>query len=146
MFKRILVPIDFSENARGALELAVRLAAEQGAELTVLNVVMSPHLYTSELGMTEVGPLFMQVADELRAASARTLKEWTADVIPEAMAVSYVVRQGYPPEEIIQAALDGRCDVVVMGAHGRTGLRGAFLGSVTNRVLRNCPVPVLVTR
>ena len=56
------------------------------------------------------------------------------------------MRQGYPPDEIVDQVADSAADLVVMGAHGRRGLRGALLGSNTRRVLRNATVPVLVTR
>lgn len=146
MFERILVPVDFSDNSRVALETAVRMAAETDAELTLLHVVMSPHVYTTEIGMTEVGPVFMQVAEELRASAEQTLERWAREVVPEAMEYQQVIRQGYPPDEMLDQVAQGSHDLVVMGAHGRRGLRGALVGSNTRRVLRNCPVPVLVTR
>lgn len=146
MFKRILVPVDFSDNARKALELAVRLAAETDATLTLVHVVLSPQVYTSEIGMTEVGPVFMEVAESLRAAAERNLDEWSREVVPEPMPRTLVIRQGYPPDEVVAEAEASGCDLIVMGAHGRRGLRGALLGSNTSRVLRHSPVPVMVTR
>ena len=59
--------------------------------------------------------------------------------------VQLEVGAGKPAAEILRVARNGRCDLIVMGSHGATGFRKLFFGSTTERVLRETPVPVLVT-
>lgn len=147
MFKRILVSVDFSEHALAALRLGAQMARESGAHLTVLNVVSSPHVISGELDVTPMDTaLWSDLAQELRRSSAERVNAWIRAEVPPEVESSIVLREGYAPEEIVAQIEDGGHDLVVMGAHGRTGLRGVLLGSVTKRVMRRCPVPVLVTR
>ncbi|RME28843.1 MAG: universal stress protein [Deltaproteobacteria bacterium] len=145
MFQRILVPVDFSDNARAALALAVRIAAESAGELTILNVVQSPQVFTADVGIPEIAPVFVEVTEQLRAASERRMAEWVDEIVPEPMPRLLKVVQGRVVDEILREIESGHYDLVVMGAHGTRGLRGALLGSTTNRVARKSPVPVLVT-
>src|SRR5262249_59188485 len=60
--------------------------------------------------------------------------------------VEYLVREGDPVAEILRAARARDCDLIVMGTHGRTGLRRLLLGSVAEGVMRKAPCPVLTAR
>lgn len=147
MFSRILVAVDGSEHARSALQLATRLAAEQGASLTVLNVISTPHVLTTELDVAPLDPRLVDgVYDRLRQAARQWLDTWLLEDVPAALPCTPVLREGFPPDEILAQVEEGDHDLLVMGAHGRSGLRGALVGSVTGRVIRACPVPVLVAR
>lgn len=147
MFKHILVAVDFSEHSREALQLAARLAEESGAHLSVLNVVSSPHVITAELDVTPVdSALWANLSEELRMAARRRVDGLVAELVPPSVECAIVLREGYPPDEIVTQVEDGGHDLVIMGVHGRTGLRGVMVGSVTKRVMRKSPVPVLVTR
>ncbi len=146
MFKRVLVPVDFSDNARSALSLAVRMAAEATGELTVLNVVQSPQVFTADVGIPEVAPVFVEVSEQLRAAAERRMAQWVEEIVPEQMPRLLKVVQGRVTDEILREIEGGQHDVVVMGAHGHHGLRGALLGSTANKVARKSAVPVLITR
>ena len=152
MFKKVLVAVDGSEHARAALELATRMAAEAAAtepavHLTVLNVISSPHVIATELDVMPLDPrLYEGLADRLRDAAREWMEAWVAQTVPTAVPCTLVLHEGYPPDEIVGQAAAGGHDLLVMGAHGRAGLRGALVGSVTGRVLRHSPIPVLVTR
>lgn len=147
MFSRILVAVDGSEHARSALQLATRMAAEQGASLTVLSVLSTPHVLTTELDVAPLDPRLVDgIYERLRQATRQWLDAWLAQDVPDALPCAIVLREGSPPEEILDQVEDGDHDLLVMGAHGRSGLRGALIGSVTGRVIRGCPVPVLVAR
>lgn len=145
-FREILVPIDFSDSAQNALRLAVRVAQEGKARLTVMHVGIVPHFYATELGMAgPAGPLFSQMSDEVNREQRRRLDELCDRELPEDLIQVRLIREGFAPEEINAQVADGGHDLVVMGTHGRTGIQRALLGSVTERVVRECPVPVLVT-
>ena len=146
-FKRILVPMDFSEHADNALRLGVELAQASGASLTLLHVGVVPHVYSTEFGMgSAVGPLFTEMSQQLAEEQRHKLERVAQTAVPEALEHVIVLREGFPPEEVLAQVKEGEHDLVVMGTHGRTGLGRVFLGSVTERVVRECPVPVMVTR
>ncbi|MCB9779767.1 MAG: universal stress protein [Alphaproteobacteria bacterium] len=147
MFQRILVPVDFSDASLQALRMAVALAREQGATVTALHVVASPAMITGELDMTPGdaamwSDLDTRLRDSARQRLGELLEaELDADVVGQA-----TVREGYAPAEILAEAKSGGHDLIVMGPHGRSGIVGALVGSVTRRVMGKCEVPLLLAR
>jgi nucleotide-binding universal stress UspA family protein len=145
-FTNILVPTDFSDASVAAIRLAVRMSQSSNARLTLMHIGVVPHVYATEWGMSgHTGPLFHQLAEEVNTEQRRRLEEIARAEVPEGMEVVTVIREGFAPEEVNQQVEDGGHDLVIMGTHGRTGLRRAILGSVTERVVRECTVPVMVT-
>jgi len=141
MFKHIVIPVDGSDCAEHAADVAATLVKEQGARCTLVNVVdivmaaglasSSPQLVDAWLkNLNEVAALHLkETADRLRAAGVEADTE---------------IAKGYPPDAILEVARQRGADLIVMGSHGRTGLRRLFLGSVAEAVLRMSPIPVLV--
>lgn len=143
-FQRILLPTDFSENAKAAQDYACGLADQFGAQLHVVTVVQDVALVLPETGMFLTLPL--PSVHEIVETAETTLKsvlkpEWVSqhDVV-------YKVLVGNPFIEIVQYATDQQLDLIVMGTHGRTGLQHVMLGSVAERVLRKSTCPVLTVR
>jgi nucleotide-binding universal stress UspA family protein len=140
--RKILVATDFSGGAAAATEQALQLASAFGASLTMFHVYSVP-AYVFPDGSTFVaGPevaarIEAEVVDAL-ASAARAAEQKSGVPVLTRSAV------GAPHEEIVRAAND--YDLVVMGTHGRTGLRHLFLGSVAEKVVRHAPCPVLTVR
>lgn len=144
-FLKILVPVDFSEVSVRALRQAVQLARHSGGEITILHVGILPHIYSAELGMSGgVGPLFTQAGEEMAREQRHQMEKLASAEIPDSVHHRTVIREGYPPQEVLAQTQEGGHDVVVMGTHGRTGLTRVLLGSVAERVIRESQVPVLV--
>ena len=142
--RRILVPIDFSESGRVILDYAVDVARDRGAEVVLLHVVGIPPVPFDPAYGVAADPKMLQ---ELRAAAEKGLAELAASVRPAAnVKVSTRVLSGAPSREIVREAREGSYDLVVVGTHGRTGLRHVFLGSVAENVVRLAPCPVLTVR
>jgi nucleotide-binding universal stress UspA family protein len=142
-WKRICCPIDFSDTARAAMEVAVELAQRFGAELTLVHAYPIPG-YTFPDGSVVASPKMM---DELAEQAERHLGEWQRDA--QALGLSRVAvakASGEPASEIVGWARDNRMDLIVVGTHGRTGLTHALMGSVAERVVRRAPCPVLTVR
>ncbi len=134
----ILHPTDFSENSRPAFETACALARDYHAALVVLHVMMP-----------SVSPVYQApVPDPLRPAeSQESLAElpWPQPSDPQ-IRVEHRLAEGDPAEEILRLTEALRCDLVVMGTHGKTGLGRFLTGSVAEEVLRKAVCPVLVVR
>ena len=139
--KKILVPVDFSECARKALQYAVPLAREHKATLTLLYVV--PPIYTvGELGGVE----YPQLQAEMHASGVKALKKLNEVEVHGEVPTETLVRLGAPANEIIAVAKSLESDLIVVSTHGRTGLKHMLLGSVAEQVVRRSPCPVLIVR
>jgi len=143
--KRILCPVDFSDNSLHALDYAIALAQSQGAELQLLHVVQPSLLSAS---MDPFLPEYdMTVMENYMDACKRQLAELTDQVIEKSHAqTTSELRTGTPFMEIVTAAREKESDLIVVGTHGRTGLAHAMIGSVAEKVVRKAPCPVLTVK
>jgi nucleotide-binding universal stress UspA family protein len=142
--KRILVPTDFSKFSQNALNYAAAFAGKFEAELHLLHVVQNLALVIPEIISVEppVTPSIEQLTTAVQAAFDRIIKENQL----QNLNVKREVREGAPFYEIIQYARDAGIDLIVMGTHGHSGLVHVLLGSVTEKVVRKAPCPVLTVR
>ncbi|SFF97795.1 Nucleotide-binding universal stress protein, UspA family [Halopelagius inordinatus] len=140
MYRTILLPTDGNPPARAALDRAIELAQTYDATLRVVSVV---NLGDAGILSPETVPV-----DGVRQSLRGRAEQIVGDAVERAReagvrAESEVV-VGVPHVEILDAAEDA--DLVVMGTHGRSGLKRALIGSVTERVVRRCDAPVLTVR
>jgi len=135
MYDAILVPIDGSDVAEAALEHALSLAIETDATVHVLFVAD-----TAQDSVTVVGT---DVVDALVREGQSVVERAAATAADRDVPVETAVRQGTPAEVIVDYAGEVGVDLVVLGTHGRGGLRRYLLGSVTESVLRTTDVPTL---
>ncbi|QRV16082.1 universal stress protein [Haloterrigena salifodinae] len=146
MYERILVPTDGSETAEAAIDHALELAERYDAVVHTLYVVdtdsMSLTLGAEQLDRIEQGK-FGEM-DEVRERAERAT-DYVADRARErGLEVVEHVSAGKPHSLIAEYVEDNDIDLVVMGSHGRSGIRRTLLGSVTERTLRSTRAPVLV--
>jgi len=147
MYKRILLPTDGSDLARGAARHGVELAKGFGASVVV---VYSSPPFEAPAGFEFVpAPLLpVDVYEEgAKAAAKRNFDE--VEAMAKEAGVPCVTRhlRALSPADAIVACAEGEhCDLIVIGSHGRSAMRQLLLGSVTTRVLALCKVPVLVHR
>jgi nucleotide-binding universal stress UspA family protein len=142
-FKKILVPIDFSEHSTLALDTAVSLAKDFAASLTLVHVfeplaIAVPQGYQL-FSETQLNRLF----EELHEGLARQRQRAEA---AGATLVKSELLHGFAVGELQNYAEQNAFDLIVMGTHGRRGLSHAFLGSVAERLVRVAPCPVLTVR
>lgn len=134
LFQKILCPVDFSGNSRHALQYAALLARRADARLIAL-FVEDPLLAAASAGMG--------VAEATLVQLQRFVERAVAPFGLRGGAVTWQTAEGEPYKEIIAAARRQRCQLIIMGANGSTGAAKLMMGSTTERVLRNAPVPVL---
>jgi nucleotide-binding universal stress UspA family protein len=144
MFKRILVPIDFSPPSDAALEYARSVAGRYGASLQLLHVAEDPYraFYSAEVFVPEIEGL----RDEILTDTTRRLKERLrpSDVTELGATAESII--GTPAGSIVEYAAGHDIDLIVMGTHGRGGMEHLLMGSVAERVVRTAPCPVLTVR
>jgi nucleotide-binding universal stress UspA family protein len=144
MFNHILVPIDGSETSMLAVSKASGLALAFGSRITLIHVVDNyPFIGVGAdyaLGQNEY---LAAATSSANAALARGVAALAAEGLHSDQRVidGHVVHEG-----IVDTAIAIGADLIVMGSHGRTGIEKLLLGSVTQRVLQDAKVPVLVVR
>ena len=139
-WKKVLCPIDFSEPARAAMKVAVDVCRQFDGDLTLFHSYELPG-YTLPEGSVVASPKMLQ---DLAEQAEAHLVEWRR--IAEGMGATRVTTAkgiGEPAIEIAELAREGGYDLIVVGTHGRTGIRHAFLGSVAELVVRRAGCPVL---
>ena len=141
--KRILVPLDFSEQSARALAYAKMLAEACGASLDLLHVVPNPYVSDASGLYTSLPQAFL---DDFEREARTRLEETLTAVEQGTFTVQYAVQTGDPLVEIVEYARHAPVDLIVMGTHGRTGVSHLLLGSVAERVVRTASCPVVTVR
>jgi nucleotide-binding universal stress UspA family protein len=142
LIKTILVPTDFSPPAERALAYARSLAAAYGATLHLLHVIEDPFVGGVHMGMVGAPPegYFEQLDQQSRARLAALL----SDEEQKKHSVAIATRMGYAPTEILNYVRDhGDIDLIVIATSGRGAVSRLLMGSVTDKILRTAPCPVL---
>lgn len=137
--ERILVAVDGSRSAERAASVAFQLRESYGSALFVLSVANIPsHLYGLDPNLADrfLGEA-RQVLDQFKTGSQSQEPNVPVDLL---------LREGEPAECINQVAMDKKVGMIIIGSHGRTGLKRLLMGSVAERVLGHAPCPVLVTK
>jgi len=139
--KLILVPTDFSEASTVALSTAVSLAKTFHAAIEVLHVDLDSALVLPPPGDTIALPIAVEGA---LARAAEKLKRTVAEVSEKNIVCTGVSESGRTYGVIVEHASRIGANLIVMGSHGRHGLRHLLLGGVADRVVRDAPCAVLV--
>lgn len=138
--KKIMVPTDFTDFSRRAMDYARMIAGKMNAELLLVHVI-EPFTYS----VTDT----IQVVDHyaaLKAIAEPLMDSLKKKILKDKLKVSTAVLRGTPYLEIVKKARQSKADLVIMGTHGRTGVTHLLLGSVAERVVRMAPCPVLTVR
>jgi nucleotide-binding universal stress UspA family protein len=141
--KRILVPIDFSEQAEHAMKTAAQIARNSGGKIFLLHMLnlpsntddMDPHGDASSPAKV----LYLEKIHE-------RFEEFMQEDYLEGLEVKEEVRFHKTFSGIINYSHELNCDLIIMGSHGATGLKEMFIGSNTEKVVRNSDIPVLVVK
>lgn len=145
--KHILVPTDGSEGSLHAAAFAGDLARNIGAKVTLLYVqsddTVLSHAWGSVDGLKSVDQVRQSMEQHAREHELPSSLEALGELEQEPTAA---VLWGHCSEEICRFARDNKVDLVVIGSHGRSGLKRAFLGSVSQAVANQAPCPVTVVR
>jgi nucleotide-binding universal stress UspA family protein len=140
-FKKILCAVDFSDPSREAMRAAAELARTSQATLALVHV-WQPPLWTTDYGIQLPNDALLEAS----GVEESKLAAWRAEAQQlGASEITAKLARGVPWDEIVGIAREDRAiDLIVLGTHGRTGLRRALIGSVAERVVRHAPCTVMV--
>ena len=142
-FHKIMCPVDFSPGSRLALVAAAELARDANASL-VLAHVWEPSQWAVGSELT-LSPDAIQSMVDFEEAELAKWKTHARELGVKEIATRFLTGAAW--DQIVSAARDDRAiDLIVMGTHGRTGLKHVLLGSVAEKTVRHAPCPVLVVR
>jgi nucleotide-binding universal stress UspA family protein len=141
VFLNILVAVDGSDHAAQALRTAAQLASEEHARLTLITAVPPTPALAQ---ITASGAALAEVADLMGDAGRQIRRQ--VDELPDDISITTIVVSGHPAPKILQQLREGDHDLLVMGTRGLGRVGSALLGSVSQAVLHEAEVPVLVVR
>jgi nucleotide-binding universal stress UspA family protein len=117
--------------------LRAKELVRDGGKLTLIHVIELPVAYR--------GQIPIDLADQLDGQARKKLVEWASEA-GNRVPVAQVVRTGSAGAQVLHVIDEEPCDLVVVGSHGRTGIKRALLGSVAEKIVRHAGCPVLVAR
>jgi len=141
--KKILVPIDFSEYSKKALQYAIPFARQFKAKIYLLYVV-EPTIYPADFSFGQIG--MPNVENELRVKGEQELQELITKEIKGAVPSEALVKVGLPFVEVVSFAKDEGIELIIVATHGHTGVEHVLFGSTAEKIVRKAPCPVLVVR
>lgn len=143
--EQIVVPVDLSVHSIRSIESAAYIARDNGARVTLLYVI-DAILYESEYGSFEPNSTDAEREERIRATVTPVLEKNAAPLIELRVPFDIVIRRGHPADEIQQFAMTHRDNLICMSSHGKGSLERLLAGSVTEKIIKTAPCPVLVTR
>lgn len=144
VLKSILVGTDFSLCAARAFEIAVSLAASQGAKVHLLHVLVEPIQAFDVAGALPY--LDVTTQKEWEEATKKRLARTVASAEKRGVPATSEIVWGRPSDALVEAAKKMKASLIVLGTHGRGAIEKLLIGSTAERVLRLSPVPVLTVR
>lgn len=145
MYTHLLLPTDGSTLSSHAIDDGLALAKSLGAKVTALTVVEPLRSFSAS------SELLADVRENFEKSSRENAEKLLQAVAEKAGALGVqadttLAHASHPDRQIIEAAASGGCDLIVMASHGRRGIDGLLMGSVTQKVLTHSSIPVLVIR
>ena len=140
-WRRILVPLDFSNLSLHALDVAAPLARDLDARLFLLSVI-EPPAYPGGLEATILATPDCELVEYAESELPKIARRF----VPPEVHLTVLVERGRAFEVITRVAQEMNIDLIVLASHGRTGLDRILLGSTAERVVRHAPCPVYVVR
>jgi nucleotide-binding universal stress UspA family protein len=145
-YKRILVPVDGSRASHRGLREAMRLAKGQKARLQLVHVVDE---HTVLVSGAQMGPYMANLMLVLRKWGRQVLNNAAALVRRHGLKCTTVLLEsqaGPAAALIVRQARKSKADLIVIGTHGRRGVRRLIMGSDAEQIVRTAPVPVMLVR
>jgi nucleotide-binding universal stress UspA family protein len=142
--RRILVPIDYSQNSKVALAYGADLAVTFGASLDIVHVWDRPTYVTDAVMVQRPGEAHKPIGELIRENAQKDMDEFLGELsLPSGVAVTSRLLSGEPASTLLAELKKGEHDLVVLSTHGRTGFAHLLLGSIAEKIVRLSAIPVL---
>jgi nucleotide-binding universal stress UspA family protein len=138
--KKILVPVDFSENSNRIIQYGAYVAKQFGAEMEAIFVAQTFQDYSE---FFEPHMPVIQFEEDLVASAKERMKSFLAESLDTSVVCNGVVMAGDIAETILDYAKEQKVDLIVMGTHGYKGLEKVLFGSIAEKIVKRSPCPVL---
>ncbi|MCH7974208.1 MAG: universal stress protein [Bacteroidetes bacterium] len=141
--KKVLVPIDFSDYSKDALNYSINFNKCFNAEL-ILIYVIEPVIYPTDFSATQISipPTDVEITKNAEAS----LKQLINKEIPLDIKINAIIKIGKPFVEIVETATEENIDLIIISSHGHSGIEKILFGSTAEKVVRKAPCPVLTLR
>jgi len=136
--KKILVPVDFSEPSKKAVTYGLTLATQFNATLVIAHIVPASSVLPYAFPVETV-----EIERNQEQKATHEIEQLVPDDYKEGYDIQTIVKKGSIDSELLEIVRNEAIDLVIMGTHGRRRFSGWFIGSVTERLLRKVPVPIL---
>ena len=137
--RHVLCATDLNGNSRRAFDAATTVAKATDATLVILHVSRAPDARLD-------APTTERLRKRARARDLKRLQKLSAQARRRGVTAAVLLRDGEPGDQIVRAGRAARVDLIVMGTHGRRGLKRLYLGSVARHVAASAPCPVMTVR
>jgi len=150
MLKNILVPIDGSDSANRALNVALDIAKKFNSKVTIMNVIKEtifPKIRTRDILYASPPKGYLEYSNKIREVRKILLHEALEDArayVEHKLEIDFILLEGNPAEMILAEADAIKADLIVIGSRGLGGVRRLLLGSVSQAVVKGARVPVTV--
>ena len=151
MFRKILVPLDGSQQSLKALEEAAQIAKISSGKITLINVYSMQPIMVGEpsgsgYGAILTGAEISRMIEAAQKSGNRILQDGEQKISATGVEVAKMLVEGHTVQEIVRAASKGNFDLIVIGARGISHIREMLLGSVTDGVIHHANCAVLVIK
>jgi len=148
--KKILIALDYDPTAQKVAEKGFSLAKSMKAEVTLLHIMKDPGFYTTPgfdpilgyIGYVDVSPTVLQSEDGLIKASQKYLDKIKDHLGDDT--IQTLVKEGDYAKTIVESAVDLHSDIIVIGSHSQKWLENVLMGSVTESVVNQSPIPLFI--
>ena len=146
-YRRVLVPIDFSEHSKRIVSYATRTASRHNSTIYLLHVFQIPdYLVIPYAPQREISAGARSQLDAAELEARENLEAVAQELSNRGIKVQAYLRVGYPFDEIVLVANHFDVDLIIIGSHGRGGISRLLVGSTAERVVEHAPCPVLVVK
>lgn len=144
---KIMVAVDFSKYSLSAVQYAVHLAEDVGADLLLVNVINARDLNMMKKVAKEAPNFpFETYLEEMRKDRQDGFQQLIKDAGGEGVKIGFVIRIGVPYQELLNVIEDKKPDLLMMATKGRSNLVDTIIGSCAQKMFRRSPIPVLSIR
>ncbi len=148
--KKVLIALDYNPTAQKVAEVGYSVAKSMNAKVTLLHILTEPMIYTAAgyspvmgyNGYENIGTMLLNSNEELKKASLQFLDKSKQHLGDDT--IHTIIKEGDYADSILETAKEIKADIIVIGSHSRRWLENVLMGSITEKVLHDTKIPLLI--